>query len=304
MGCPAIAAQSLAALHNLKGIRLTVLTYPDRPAGRGGRIAATDVKTMAAKFSLPVLQPENISDPRVVDEIAALKPDLIAITAYGRILPQSILNIPRAGCINLHASLLPAYRGPSPVQAVIAAGEKRTGVTVQFVSRRMDEGDIIYSTPTDILDSETAGDLMKRLSVIGADLLTRAVRDVLSGTAPRKPQDGKKATYCRLLAKEHGRIDWSLPAEKIYNHIRAMNPWPVAFTTLKRKRLRIFTAGIVDRSGEEGLVLDADPREGIIVACSAGALRLGLLQPENRKCLDSAEHVRGRLVSTGDRLGT
>jgi methionyl-tRNA formyltransferase len=241
------------------------------------------------------LQPARIKDRQAIEEIRALQPDAIVVMAYGQILPPEVLEIPRIACLNLHASLLPRWRGAAPIQAAIAAGDPQTGITVMYVAEGLDTGDILLQREIDILPTETGGALHDRLAQIAPDALLDAVQMLAKGTAPRIPQDNALATYAPKLTRDDGKIDWSEPAEIIERKIRAFNPWPGAFTeiaSLGTRKLKIFSAAIVDINGEPGEFLRSE--EELIVAAGKDALSLNEVQPEGKRRMDAAAFLRGR----------
>ncbi len=254
---------------------VAVVTQPDRPKGRHLAISPPPVKVVAQKLGLPVMQPVKVRD--IVEDIRALRPDLIVVVAYGQILPKTILEIPPRGCINVHASLLPRWRGASPIQHAILAGDRQTGVTTMFMNERMDAGDIILQRAEPIRPDDTAGSLHDRLAALGAELLV----ETLAGNLPRHPQDESQATYARKLTKEDGRIDWSKPAIEIERQIRAMNPWPGAFTTLGDTPVKIWKAELAHAPGP-GVYPTGD-----------GFLRILELQPAGGKRMNFEAFARG-----------
>ena len=250
MGTPDIAATCLLKILNDGFDVVGVYTQPDRPKNRGMKLAFSAVKEVAVAHKIPVFQPENFRDAETVDALRALQPDLIAVVAYGRILPQSVLDIPPKGCINIHASILPDYRGSAPYQWAVLDGKKETGVTAMYLSREMDAGDIIDVSKTTIGADETAGALLDRLAVLGADLLSKTITAIDNGTAEAVPQEHEKATYAPMLDKTMCPIDWNKTAQQVHDHVRGMNPWPVATTELGGKRFKIYETAIVSTEPE------------------------------------------------------
>jgi len=302
MGTPEFAVPSLAALADRELVTL-VVTNPDRPAGRGLSTAAPPVKEEAVRRGIPVFQPERVRHPEAVARIAAERPDIIVVAAYGQILPQALLDVPRHLCLNVHASLLPRYRGAAPIAWAIARGETVTGVTIMKMDAGMDTGPILLAREIPIADDDTAGTLSRKLAHLGAALLGEALEALREGTLREVPQDGSRATYAPLLKKEHGRIDWSRPAREVRNLVRAMDPWPSAYTSFGGKRLKVLAADTAGGGGEPGEVLHVG-KDGIVVACGDGAVRLLSIQPEGGKAMAAWAFAQGHRLRKGDRLST
>jgi methionyl-tRNA formyltransferase len=241
--------------------------------------------------ALEVLQPTKIKDPEIVDEIRRLAPDVIAVVAYGQILPRDVLEIPRLACLNLHASLLPRWRGAAPIQAAIAAGDCETGITVMYMDEGLDTGDILLQRNVNILPNDTGGSLHDRLAQIAPEALLESLRLLAAGTAPRIPQENARATYAPKLKREDGQIDWSESAEAIERKIRAYNPWPGAFMRVDHQNLKIFSASFVDLNGQPGEFLRSD--KDLIVATGKGALSLADVQLEGKRRMSAGEFLRG-----------
>ena len=315
MGTPAFAADSLRALLEAGHDVAAVVTRPDAPAGRGRSLRPSEVKRLAAQRGLPLLQPAGVRGEDFWAQVAALEVDLMAVVAFGRILPGALLDIPPMGAVNVHASLLPLYRGAAPIAWAIARGEARTGVTTQRITERLDAGDILMQRATLIGPEETAARLERRLAPLGADLLVETLEGLARGTLAAVPQDESRATHAPLLRKEDGRIDWSRPAEEIARRVRAFDPWPVARTTLPGpagRPLLVWRASQPPH-GERaaavpGTVLATAPpsagRAGVLVACGAGALLLEEVQPAGGARMPAAAAVAGRWLAAGDRLGS
>lgn len=297
-GTPEFAVPSLNALIEAGEDVVSVVTQPDRPKGRGRVIRPSPIKELALKHGIPVLFPERIRDEVFIQGLKDLTPDLIIVVAYGRILPKEILEIPPLGCINLHASLLPSYRGAAPINWTIIKGEKETGVTTILMDEGMDTGPILLSERVLIGDDETAGELSKRLAYQGAGLLLRTIEGIRTDSIRPTPQDHSRATYAPMLKKEDGHIDWSKGgAEDIRNLVRGMNPWPGAYTYWQGIRINIYKGriredGIKDRPGT---VLRASS-EGIEVATGRGIFVITELQPEGRKRMEASEFLKGYRV--------
>lgn len=267
-------------------------------------MASPPVKEEAVRRGIPVFQPEKARHPDAVARVAAEAPDLIVVVAYGHILPKSILDIPRLGCINVHASLLPKYRGAAPINWAVARGETVTGVTIMRMDEGMDTGPILHVREMPIGEEDTAETMFSNLSILGAEALREALRKLREGTLDETPQDVSLATYAPMLKKEHGRIDWSRPAGEVRNLVRGMTPWPSAFALHAGKTLKVRSSTVAVESaaaGEPGEVV-ALGRDGIAVACGEGVLRLQVVQPEGGKAMDAWAYAQGRRVATGERL--
>lgn len=302
-GTPEFAVAPLSALLDGPDRVVGVVCQPSRPAGRGQKLHDPAVKELASSKGLPVVQPEKIRSSGFLDALAAWSPDLGVVAAYGRILPKAVLELPRLGCINVHASLLPRYRGAAPIQWAILRGEQETGVTIMQMNERMDEGDILLQRETPIGPEETYGELQERLAVLGARALREALDLLDSGRLVPRPQDHSAATLAPMIEKEQGRIEWTRSAEEIGRLVRAFNPWPSAFTFAAGKLLKIHRAhparGLSD--AEPGTV--AQVGETIAVATGAGLLAIEELQLEGRKRLSASEFGRGGILRVGMRLG-
>lgn len=300
MGTPEFAVPTLTALARVEEVTL-VVTNPDRPAGRGRTLSEPPVKREAGRIGIPVFQPEKARSPEAVARISAERPDLIIVAAYGQILPQAVLDIPRIGCINVHASLLPRFRGAAPINWAIARGETVTGITIMKMDAGMDTGPMLHVREMPIGEDDTAETMFPALAALGAEALIEALGKLREGTLAETPQDGEKASYAPMLKKEHGRIDWSRPAGEIRNLVRGMTPWPSAATGHAGRSLKILSASVREGKGQPGEILSAD-RDGIVVACGEEALALGNIQPEGGKVMSSREYALGRRIRKGDRL--
>jgi methionyl-tRNA formyltransferase len=291
IGAGEIGGPTLQALlkseHEIAG----VVTQPDKPVGRAQIIEPPPIKKALAGAKMPILQPARIKEHQAIAEIRALIPDVIVVMAYGQILPRDVLEIPKVACLNLHASLLPRWRGAAPVQAAIAAGDGETGITVMYMDEELDTGDILLHRKIDILPTDTGGSLHDRLAKIAPDALLDSLRLLVEGSAPRTPQDNSLATYAPKLKRDDGRIDWSEPAEMIERKIRAFNPWPGAFMKIERQTLKIFSASVVDLSGEPGEILRSEKE--LVIAAGTGALSLSEVQLEGKRRMSAAEFLRG-----------
>lgn len=303
MGTPEFAVPSLAALVKAGHEVVAAVTQPDKPAGRGRVSQSCPVKVLAAEYGIPVLQPAKIREEGFVESLRAMKPEIIAVVAYGKILPPSILSIPPKGCINLHASILPKYRGAAPINRAIIDGEKETGACTMLLDEGMDTGPVYFCESTPIGPDETAEDLSKRLSVLGAGLLARTIGLILEGGIKPCPQDDEKASAAPMLKKEDGRINWTDAADKIACHVRGYYPWPGAFTVWKGT-LKVHRGRAVDTDGSgaaPGTVIEA--KETIRVACGTGVYEITELQPENKKKMSASDFIKGYRITKGDSLG-
>jgi methionyl-tRNA formyltransferase len=280
-----------------------VVTHPDHPKGRGLKLQPSPVKSLAQQLNLSVLQSECTRDGKVITELRALQPDLIIVVAYGQILPPAILDLPRFGCLNVHTSLLPKYRGAAPIQWAIANGDTETGVTIMKMDEGLDTGDIVAQHRIPIRPEDDSVTLHDRLARLGAELLTRTIPDYAAGKIQPAPQPGEGASYAPKIKKKDGHIDWNQPARIILNRLRAFTPWPGAFTFLKvapkPHLLKIWKAEVVEYSGEAGKILLAD-KNGIIVACGQNALRILELQREGGRRLNAGEFLAGYPLKAGE----
>lgn len=302
MGTPDFAVPSLKKLVESGYDVKLVVTQPDKPAGRGKKVTPPPVKVVAEELGIPVYQPEKVKEnDELKKRLLEVEPDLIVVAAYGKILPEWLLNLPKYGTINVHASLLPKYRGASPIQWALLNGEEETGVTIMKVIPKLDAGDIISQKRVKIEKEDNAKTLHDKLAEVGAELLVKTLPLYVSGKLKPVPQNEEEATYCPQIKKEMGKIDWRESAEKIFNKIRAFTPWPSAYTTFKGKRVKILKGEPVEGSGEPGEVIEAG--KNLIVAAGKGALKIERLRPEGRKEISGEEFVRGYRVKKGDRFG-
>lgn len=305
MGSSFVACRSLERLLVSPGIEVAaVVTQPDRPKGRRRKPSPSAVRGFVEGRDIPVLAPADVNDPEILAELRASGPALGVVVAFGQILGSDLLTLPPGGFVNVHASLLPKYRGAAPVQWALVNGETITGVSTIYMTERVDAGDIIFQDPVTVCPEETAGSLQERLAVAGADLLVRTVSAIAEGSARRTVQDESEVTQAPKLTKQDGRIDWTLPAGQIYNRVRGFNPWPCCFTELSAGggRLRVLTAETGSGEGAPGVVValaDGAPA----VATGRGVLVLRDVQPEGRNVMTGAEYVRGHGLKPGDRLG-
>ena len=307
IGTGEIGVPTLRALLDSEHEVVGIVTQPDKPVGREQRIEPPPIKkeiTRRGGFqtavgcsaagnppALEVLQPEKIQDPQIIEEIRRLTPDVIVVVAYGQILPRAVLEIPPRACLNLHASILPRWRGAAPIQAAIAAGDSETGITVMYMDEGLDTGDILLQRSVEILPNDTGGSLHDRLAQIAPETLLESLQLLAAGNAPRIPQDNARATYAPKLKREHGQIDWSESAEAIERKIRAYNPWPGVFMKVDSQNLKIFSASVIDLNGAPGEILRSD--KDLIVAAGKGALSLAEVQLEGKRRMTAGEFLRG-----------
>jgi methionyl-tRNA formyltransferase len=307
MGTPPLAATVLEALLEGKACEVVaVITQPDQPKGRDLKLQPSAVKELALKRNLPVLQPERARDEAFITQVRELTPDIIVVAAYGQILPQSLLGIPRFGCLNVHTSLLPKYRGAAPIQWAIINGDAETGVTIMKMDAGLDTGAIVSEERTAILADDDSQTLHDRLARIGGALLARTIPDYVAGKIVPCPQPAEGATYARKIKKEDGRLDWSQPALALWNRVRGLTPWPGTFTSFQDAGapglIKIWRAEHLEAvSGAPGEILSAN-RDGIVVGCGVGALRILELQREGGKRLSAQQFIAGHPLRANDRF--
>lgn len=292
-GTPEFAAAHLQALLQAGLNIVAVYTQPDRPAGRGQRLTPSAVKQLAVQHALPVYQPQTLRAPEAQAELAALQPDLLVVVAYGLILPQAVLDIPRLGCINSHASLLPRWRGAAPIQRAIEAGDSETGVTVMQMEAGLDTGPMLLKVSTPISPDDTGGSLHDRLAEMGPPAVLQAIAGLAAGTLTGEVQDDSQATYAHKLGKADARIDWSRPATELALMIRAFNPWPLAHALWQGQPLKVWSAEVEAGNGAPGTIIECS-RQGLLVACGDQALRLTRLQLPGGKPLTFADLYNAR----------
>ena len=303
MGTPEFAVPTLQALIDHHQVA-AVVTQPDRQRGRGKKVQFSPVKEKAAEYKIPVLQPEKARDEEFIQELETIAPDVIVVVAYGQILPERILNLPKYGCINVHGSLLPKYRGAAPIQWAVLNGEEKTGITTMYMEKGLDTGDMIDKAEVVLDPKETAGSLHDKLMNLGADLLLETLDKLEKGTIVRTKQDDSQSCYAKMLSKEMGRMDFSRSAKELEQWIRGMNPWPSAYTTMNGKTLKIWDADVVSYEGSEepGTVVKVT-KDTIIVAAGEGALALKEIQLAGKKRMPVQACLLGSSVETGIRLG-
>ena len=301
MGTPDFAVPSLQALIDAGHDVCAVYTQPDKPQGRKQILTAPPVKTLALEHDIPVFQPNTLKNEDEQARLRELAPEVIIVVAYGKLLPKAVLDIPPHGCINVHGSLLPRWRGAAPIQWAVIAGDEMADVTTMQMAEGLDTGDMLLTYETKVGEKETAGELFDRLAQSGAELLTQTLVK-LDEITPR-PQDDAQSCYAHMLDKQMAVIDWSKSAHEIDCLIRGLNPWPIALTTLSGERLKVFAAEKANGRGEPGTVLEADPKKGLTVACGEGALGLTEIQLVGGKRMKATDFLRGHAIEVGTKLG-
>ena len=306
MGTPDFAKESLEAVYNAGHEILAVATNPDKPKGRGMKLVASPVKEFASEKNLKIYQPEKVKkNLEFIEEIKKLEPDVICVVAYGKILPQEILEIPRLGCINVHGSLLPQYRGAAPIQWAVLNGDKTTGVTTMYMDVGMDTGDMILKEETEIGENETTGELWERLAQIGAKLLVKTLEQIENGTAPRIPQ-GTDFTMAPMLDKEMSKIDWeNKTAKEIKNLVRGLNPIMGTYSYLDGKKIKIWKVDTLpsdDYDAENGTVIKADSKDGLYIKAKEGIIKVLEIQGENAKKMNIKDFLRGNMIAVGSKF--
>jgi methionyl-tRNA formyltransferase len=302
LGTPAFAVPTLEAIVRAGHQVAEVVTQPDRPRGRGQQAAASPVKEAALRLGIPVYQPERVRRPEAVERLHAIGAEAMVVVGYGQIIPQSIIDLPPLGIINVHASLLPKYRGAGPIQWAIVNGETRTGITTMRINAGLDTGDMLLKAETEIDPDETAIELGRRLSTMGADLLVQTLAGLAAGKIVPTPQNDAEASYAPLLKKEDGRIDWSAAALAIHNRVRGLQPWPGASTAFRGQPLHVWKTRLAGATAREaaGRIVSLRP---LVVACGEGELELIEVQQENRKRVAAADFVNGQRVTSEEVMG-
>lgn len=300
MGTPEISVPFLERLNKIENVVL-VVTKEDKPQGRGHEVEPPPVKVCAQKLGIEVWQPSSLKSDEAVNFLKKFEPDIILVVAYGKILPSSILEIPKVAPLNIHFSLLPKYRGAAPVQWAIVNGETETGVTIIRMNEKMDAGDILLSEKVPIAPDDTTPTLFQKLIPVGIDLMEKAMEILKRGEAKFVKQNDEEATYAPIIKKEDGLIDWKMSAEAIYNRIRGFQPWPCAYTYLRGKLIKILKAEVIEEK-DEGTIpgLISVSKEGVYVQCGKGKLLIKRLQMEGKREMDAEEMVRGRLIKEGE----
>lgn len=303
MGTPDFSVPTLESLIKSRHEVIAVVTQPDKPKGRGGAIQMPPVKETALQHDIPVYQPVRAKDPAFVDEMRALNPDVMVVIAFGQILSEELLHVPKYGCVNIHASLLPAYRGAAPIQWAVINGDKETGITTMMMDVGMDTGDMLEKAVITLDEKETGGSLFDRLSQMGGDLILSTLDKIEDGTVVRTPQDHEKATYVKKIPKTLGDIDWSMDAAAIERLIRGLNPWPSAYTRWNGKMLKIWDALVLPSEHDApcGTVIEASG-DSLKVQTGNGVLKILSLQLEGKKRMDTAAFLRGYPVEMGCQL--
>ncbi len=306
MGTPDFAVPSLEMLVKEGYEVVAAVTQPDKPKGRGNKMAAPPVKEIALKHQIKVLQPEKIKTPEFIDQIKALKPDLLITAAYGKILTKELLEVPVYGCINVHGSLLPAYRGAAPINWAVIKGEKKTGITTMYTDVGIDTGDMLLKKELEIGPDMTVGELHDKMSVLGAEVLLETLTALKNGTLQRIPQEDSESSYAPMMNKELGHIDWNKSALDIHNLVRGTDPWPGAYTFLLGNRMRVWKTSLVpEKSNAEinnGKILKVDD-EGILVKCPDGNLMIKEVQFDSSKRMSVCDYIRGHEINAGETLG-
>lgn len=298
MGTPDFAVGCLEVMQEKTEV-LTVITQPDRPKGRGQKMTPSPVKVKALEYGLPVWQPEKIKTAECVARLRELNPDLIVVVAFGQILSQEVLDIPRLGCVNVHASLLPRYRGAAPIHWSIINGETETGVTTMMMDAGLDTGDMLLKSKIEITPDMTTKELHDKLAVMGSKLLADTVDGLMAGTITPEKQDDSLTNYASMLTKETGHIDWTKSAQEVHNLVRGLNSWPVAWTLLDGKNYKVWSTKVRDdKSGNPGEVLELT-KKSFIVAAGKGAVEITEIQPPSKKRMSAGDFVRGNGVKAG-----
>ncbi len=301
MGTPQFAVPPLRALAGAGHRIECVITRTDKPAGRGRNVAAPPVKKAALELGIPLQQPRRVRDPAFVDTLRKINPDAIVVAAYGQMLPKELVTLPKYGCINIHASLLPAYRGAAPINWAIIRGDAQTGITIMQMDEGMDTGGVLMQESLLIGRDDTAGTLTEKLSLLGAGLITKVLTLLESGALKPAVQDDAKATMAPLLKKEDGLIDWTMPADAIHSRVRGLSPWPGAFTFLNGKMIKIMASEIVAGSGEPGRLVAKDDAT-LDVGTGRDLLRIVTIQPEGKKPMPAADFLRGHRGLEGEKF--
>lgn len=305
MGTPDFAVASLERLLADGHDVAAVFTQPDKPQGRKMKLTPPPVKQVALTHNIPVYQPDTFKNESQLELLRELNPDVIVVVAYGKLLPGYVLDLPKYGCINVHGSLLPHYRGAAPIQWMVLNGETTAGVTTMYMDRGLDTGDMLLKAETPVGENETAGELFDRLAEMGADLLAETLERLPQGIE-RQPQDESQASYVSVLDKSMATVDWTREAQQVHNLIRGLDPWPVALTTRDGVRLKLFQSRMTDRmaSAAPGTVVEADPKTGLFVACGDGrVLQILEVQMVGKKRMQAGDYLRGHAMQTGTVLG-
>ena len=303
-GTPDFAARHLQALIQSEHQIVGVYSQPDRPAGRGKKLKASEVKELALEHNLPVFQPQSLKNDEALAELTSLNADIMIVVAYGLILPKAILEAPRLGCLNVHGSILPRWRGAAPIQRAIWAGDEQTGVTIMQMDEGLDTGDMLHISRCPISTTETSASLYTKLAELGPDALIETINKLANGEITPEPQSDELANYAKKLSKEEANIDWSMSALQIERNIRSFNPWPMCFTQMGGQTVKIHQAQVMLQSGDPGQILSSD-KNGVVVACGEHALCITQLQPQGKKPMAINDFLNGRSdwVTPGTILG-
>lgn len=300
MGTPDFAVPSLKALANSEHEVVAVFTQPDKPKGRKMILTPPDVKVCAAKLNIPVYQPTTFKDGKALEIINSYNPDVIVVAAYGKILPKSVLDAPKYGCVNIHGSLLPKYRGAAPIQQSVLNGDKITGVTTMLMDVGLDTGDILMTAQTEIGENETSGELFDRLAILGGDLILDTLSALENNTVTPQKQDESKACHTSKIDKSYCPIDFTKSAAEVHNQIRGLNPWPIATTQICGKNIKIYSSCLCEKSGKSGTIISVKP---FVVACGEGSVEILELQPEGKKRMSSDAFIVKYKLCEGDTIG-
>ena len=306
MGSPDFALPALNKLAQSELINIcAVVTQPDRPRGRGQKMQATPVKKRAVELGLEVYGEKNVNNPEFITKLKTINPQVIIVAAFGQILSSEILNLPEIACLNIHASLLPKYRGAAPIHRAIIDGQKETGITIMYMDEGMDTGDIISQKKVEIKNDDTAGSLHNRLAETGANLMLQTLTEIKQGKMDSIAQDDSEATYADKLKKSDGKIDWTKSATEIYNLVRGLNPWPTAYTFYKGQRLKLWWLEVVKtetQANSAGEIIQAN-RQGLLVQCGTGVVKIIDLQPAGKQKMNYQDFLNGHQLKIGSRLG-
>ncbi len=302
MGTPEFAAEALKALIEAGRDVVGVVSQPDKPKGRGLQMQPTAVKSVAVEHNIPTFQPETIKNGELQPFLDEVKPDIIIVAAYGKILPEYVLNFPKYGCVNAHASLLPEYRGAAPIQRAVIDGKKETGVTAMMMEKGLDTGDIILYEKVKIEDDDTADLLHDKLANIAGDVLLKTLKRFEEGNFETEKQDEARATYAHMLSKAEGKIDWSRKCGEVYNLIRGMDSWPMAYTYYKGKRFVPYECEKTEGKGKIGEII-AVGNDGIVACCGEGAIKIGAVKFDGKRKMSVKDYLVGNKVEIGDTLG-
>ncbi|MDD6402453.1 MAG: methionyl-tRNA formyltransferase [Lachnospiraceae bacterium] len=305
MGTPEFAVQALVNIIEAGHEVAAVITQPDKPQGRSKKLVFPPVKAKAIEYDIPVYQPEKVRNEETLNILKDIMPDVIVVAAYGQILPESILNLPKFGCINIHASLLPMYRGAAPIEWSIIDGQKETGVTTMYMEKGLDTGDMIDKITVPIEDDDTGETLTNKLSKAGAELIIVTLNKLIDGTITREKQDDSKSCYAKMLSKELGLVDFTKSAEELERLIRGLIPWPCAYTYIDGKSVKLYKAEVFDNNdkpGKPGEIIEVT-KKFFSIACGEKALRIRSLQPEGKKQMDTASYLNGNKLEVGMMVG-